>query len=154
MAAPMVSEGTALTVKNLVRFASPTFLICSCLLFARIPAQSPQQQNHEDSPPVEFAKICSDKNPPPCATPPRVISAPSAQFSELARGKEFNGVCILSVNVEPDGRTSHIRVLKSVGKDLDEKAINAVKGWKYKPATLDGKSVTVQIAVEVSFHLY
>ena len=141
-------------MKDLVRFASPTFLICSCLLFARIPAQSPQQQTHEEAPPTEIAKVCSDKNPPPCATPPRVISAPSAQFSESARGKEFTGVCTLGVNVEPDGRTSHIRVLKSVGKDLDEKAINAVKAWRFKPATLDGKPVTVQIAVQVSFHLY
>ena len=58
------------------------------------------------------------------------------------------------MNVEPDGRTSHIRVLRSVGKDLDQKAINAVKGWKFEPAKLDGKPVAVQIAVQVSFHLY
>jgi TonB family protein len=154
MAAPLVSEGAALAVKTLVRFASSTLLICSCLLFARIQAQSPQQQNHEEALPSELAKVCSDKNPPPCATPPRAISMPSAEFSESGRGKEFNGVCTLSVNVEPDGRTSHIRVLRSVGKDLDEKAIKAVKAWKFKPATLDGKPVTVQIAVQVSFHLY
>jgi TonB family protein len=136
-----------------VRFAISIFLTCSCLLFARIQAQSPQEQNQQWTPP-ELAKICSAKNPPPCATPPQVISAPSAQFSEPARGKEFNGVCTLNANVEPDGSTSHIRVLTSVGKGLDEKAINAVKRWKFKPAMLDGKPVAVQIAVEVSFHLY
>ena len=141
-------------MKNLVRLASLAFLICCCLMFARIQAQSPQEQNHEEAPVADLAKVCSDKNPPPCATPPRVISAPSAQFSESGRGREFNGVCTLSVNVEPDGRTSHIRVLKSVGNDPDGKAIKSVKGWKFKPATLDGKPVTVQIAVQVSFHLY
>ena len=136
-----------------VRFAIFTFLTCSCLLFARIQVQSPQEQKQHEAP-AELTKVCSAKNPPPCATPPRVISAPSAQFSEPARGKEFNGVCTLNVNVEPDGSTSHIRVSTSVGKDLDEKAINAVKRWKFKPAMLDGKPVAVQIAVEVSFHLY
>jgi len=44
--------------------------------------------------------------------------------------------------------------VRSVGNDLDEKAIKAVKAWKFKPAMLDGKPVTVQIAVQVSFHLY
>jgi TonB family protein len=37
---------------------------------------------------------------------------------------------------------------------LDEQAIKAVKTWKFKPATLDGKSVAVQITVEVTFGLY
>lgn len=41
-----------------------------------------------------------------------------------------------------------------MGKDLDEKAIKAVQRWKFKPAMLDGKPVAVQIAVEISFHLY
>jgi TonB family protein len=153
-AASLVSEDAALTMNNLALVARLTFLVCSCFLLATIQAQSPEQQSHEEAVPVELAKVCSAKNPPPCATPPRAISAPSAQFSESRRGKEFDGVCTLSVNVEPDGRTSHIRVLRSVGKDLDQKAINAVKGWKFEPAKLDGKPVAVQIAVQVSFHLY
>jgi hypothetical protein len=107
------NRGSTLSMRISVRFAISTFLTCSCLLFARIQAQSPQEQNQQETPP-ELTKVCSAKNPPPCATPPRVISAPSAQFSEPARGKEFNAVCTLNANVEPDGSTSHIRVLTSV----------------------------------------
>jgi TonB family protein len=61
---------------------------------------------------------------------------------------------VLSVVVEPDGSTSHIRVIKRVGHGLDEKAIDAVKTWIFKPATLNGKPVAVRIAVEIKFHLY
>jgi periplasmic protein TonB len=61
---------------------------------------------------------------------------------------------VLSVIVEPDGSTSHIRVTKRVGHGLDEKAIEAVKTWKFKPAMLNGKPVAVKIAVEVKYHLY
>jgi hypothetical protein len=49
MPASLVSEATALAMKQSVRFASPTFLICSCLLLASIQAQSTQQQNHEEA---------------------------------------------------------------------------------------------------------
>jgi TonB family protein len=103
-------------------------------------------------------KVCSQTNPPPCATAPRAVSAPPAEVSQQAGGqaggKRKKGVSVLSVIVEPDGSTSHIRVIKRVGLGLDEKAIEAVKTWKFKPATLNGKPVAVQIAVEVKFHLY
>ena len=140
-------------MRNLVRFPLFTLLACTCLQVAGIQTSSSQDESQQETP-IALAKVCSEKNPPPCATPPRVISQPSAQFSEPARGKEFNGICTLSVNVEPDGSTSHVRVLRSVGKDLDEKAIKAVKAWKFKPAMLHGKPVTVQIAIQVSFYLY
>jgi TonB family protein len=154
MAAPPAIEENILSMRNFVGFAISTCLACSCLLFASIQTELAQKQNLPQETPTELAKVCSENNPPPCATPPRAISAPSAQFSESGRGKEFNGVCTLGANVEPNGSTSHVHVLRSVGKDLDEKAIKAVKTWKFKPATLNGKPVAVQIVVQVSFHLY
>jgi len=102
-------------------------------------------------------KVCSQTNPPPCAMPPLAVSAPSPEVSEKEAGKRKKGekgVSVLSVIVEPDGSTSHIRVIKPVGYGLDEKAIEAVKTWKFKPATLNGKPVAVQIAVEIKFRLY
>lgn len=136
-----------------MRFSVSAFLTFTCLLFAGIQTPSTPDEKQPETP-IELVKVCGEKPIPPCAKPPRVISAPVAQFSESGRGKEFNGVCTLSVHVDSDGSTSHIQVLNSVGKDLDEKAIKAVKAWKFKPATLDGKPVTVQIAVQVKFHLY
>lgn len=99
-------------------------------------------------------KVCSQTNPPPCATPPRAVSAPSPEAPRQPGGKGEKAVGVLSIVVEPDGSTSHIRVIKPVGHGLDEKAVEAVKTWKFKPATLNGKPVAVQIAVEIKFHLY
>ena len=84
----------------------------------------------------------------------RTIYAPEPEFSEEARKAKYQGVCTLSLVVRSDGRPSDIRVLSSLGMGLDEKAIEAVKNWRFEPAMKDGHPVSVQIAVEVDFHLY
>jgi periplasmic protein TonB len=111
--------------------------------------QQNQQETH-----TELTKVCSEKNPPPCATRPRAIYSPPPEYSSQARKAGYQGVCTLSVIVEANGRTSHITVLSSLGMGLDEKAIEAVKHWKFAPALKGGKPVPVQIAVEIAFHLY
>src|SRR5947209_10901825 len=85
---------------------------------------------------------------------PRTIYAHEPEFSEEARKAKYHGVCTLSLIVRSDGRPSDIRVLSSLVMGLDEKAIEAVKNWKFEPAMKDGHPVAVQIAVEVDFHLY
>ncbi len=96
--------------------------------------------------------VCNKTNPPlSCATPPRVVSAPAPEASQQAGAKEMKGVCVLKIMVEADGSTSHVRVVKGLGMGLDEKAIEAVKKWTFKPALLRGKPVAVEVAVEVDF---
>jgi TonB family protein len=56
--------------------------------------------------------------------------------------------------VGKDGRPYDVHVRQSLGMGLDEKAIEAVKNWRFRPATLNGQPVATQIAVEVNFHLY
>lgn len=85
---------------------------------------------------------------------PRAVYAPEPEFSEEARKAKYQGVCTLGLIVGADGRPSNIRVLSSLGMGLDEKAIEAVKNWKFEPAMKDGHPVRVEIAVEVDFHLY
>jgi len=85
---------------------------------------------------------------------PKAIYAPDPEYSEEARKAKFMGVCALSLIVGADGRPRDIEVARSVGLGLDEKAIEAVKMWKFDPATKDGKPVAVKINVEVTFHLY
>jgi len=87
-------------------------------------------------------------------SPPRTIFAPEPEFSEEARKAKYQGVCTLGLIVGTDGRPSNIRVLSSLGMGLDEKAIEAVKTWRFEPAMKDGHPVRVEIAVEVDFHLY
>lgn len=87
-------------------------------------------------------------------SPPRQIYAPEPEFSEEARKAKYQGVCTLGLIVGTDGRPSNIRVLSALGMGLDEKAIEAVKNWRFEPAMKDGHPVRVEIAVEVDFHLY
>jgi TonB family protein len=87
-------------------------------------------------------------------SPPRVVYQPEPEFSEEARKAKYQGVFTLGLIVGSDGRPSNIRVLSSLGMGLDEKAIEAVKNWKFEPAMKDGHPVRVEIAVEVDFHLY
>jgi len=85
---------------------------------------------------------------------PRVIYQPDPEYSEEARKAKYQGVCVLWLVVGPDGRPRDIRVSRTLGLGLDEKAVEAVKTWRFEPAMKDGKPVAVQINVEVSFRLY
>jgi len=88
------------------------------------------------------------------ASPPRAIYSPEPEFSEEARKAKYQGVCTLGVVVDAQGRPTNIRVLNSLGMGLDEKAIAAVKTWRFEPAMKDWHPVRFEIAVEVDFHLY
>ena len=85
---------------------------------------------------------------------PRAIYQPDPEYSEEARKAKYQGTVVLWMIVGPDGRARDIRIQRSVGMGLDEKAIEAVKTWKFEPARKDGHAVAVQINVEVSFRLY
>jgi periplasmic protein TonB len=87
-------------------------------------------------------------------TVPEVIYNPEPRFSDEARKAKVQGVVVLLVIVGKDGRTYGVRVGQSLGMGLDEKAIEAVGRWRFRPATLNGQPVATQIAVEMDFHLY
>ncbi len=87
-------------------------------------------------------------------SPPKTLYAPDPEYSEEARKAKFQGTCVLWLIVGPDGRPRDIHIARSLGLGLDEKAIEAVKQWKFEPAMKDGKPVAVQINVEVDFRLY
>jgi protein TonB len=85
---------------------------------------------------------------------PRALFAPDPEYSEEARKAKWQGTVVLWVIVGPDGRPRDIKIQRSLGMGLDEKAIEAVRQWKFDPAKKDGQPVAVQINVEVNFRLY
>jgi TonB family protein len=85
---------------------------------------------------------------------PKIIYQPDPEYSEEARKAKYSGTCMLWLIVGPDGKPRDIRVARTLGLGLDEKAIEAVKTWRFEPAMKDGKPVAVMINVEVSFRLY
>jgi len=85
---------------------------------------------------------------------PKLIFDPEPEYSEEARKAKYQGTCVLSVIVGPDGMAHDIKVTNTLGLGLDEKAIEAVKKWRFEPAVKDGKPVNVLISVQVNFRLY
>ena len=77
-----------------------------------------------------------------------------AEFSEEARRAKFSGNVEIYLVVDEHGNPTHIRVTRGAGMGLDEKAIEAVRQYKFKPGTLNGKPVKVDLYVDVDFHLY
>lgn len=75
------------------------------------------------------------------------------EYSEEARKAKFQGTVLLAIVVTEDGRTSNVRVLRPLGMGLDEKAVEAVMKWRFKPGYKDGRAVPVQANVEVNFRL-
>ncbi len=85
---------------------------------------------------------------------PTAIYSPDPEYSEEARKAKFQGTCVLWLVVGADGKPRDIRVARTLGLGLDEKAIEAVKTWRFEPGKKDGKPVATMVNVEVTFHLY
>jgi periplasmic protein TonB len=85
---------------------------------------------------------------------PRPIYSPDPDYSEEARKAKYQGTVVLWVIVGTDGRPHDIRVYRTLGMGLDEKAIEAIRTWRFAPARKDGVPVAVQVNIEVSFRLY
>jgi TonB family protein len=86
-------------------------------------------------------------------TKPELLKKVEPEYSEEARKAKFQGVVVLYIVVDPNGNAVSPRVMKSLGLGLDEKAMEAVKQWKFKPGYKDGKPVAVAATVEVNFRL-
>jgi len=85
---------------------------------------------------------------------PHILYAPDPSYSEEARKAKYQGTVVLWTVIGSDGRPRDIKIARSLGMGLDEKAIEALKLWKFEPALKDGRPVSVQINVEVNFRLY
>jgi len=79
-------------------------------------------------------------------SPPTVIYKVEPEFSEEARKAKYQGTVVLSVEVDVSGRPAHLMVLSSLGLGLDQKALEAVAQWRFKPALRDGKPFFSQLA--------
>jgi protein TonB len=84
---------------------------------------------------------------------PRVVFQPDAEFSEEARRAKFSGTVQVYLWVDEHGNPTHVRVIQGVGLGLDEKAVEAVRQYKFHPAMQNGKPVTVEMYVDVDFHI-
>jgi homoserine O-acetyltransferase/O-succinyltransferase len=85
---------------------------------------------------------------------PRAIYTPDPDYPESARKMGRQGLVVLHCIVGADGLIRDVNVARALGHGLDEKAIEAVRKWRFQPATKDGQPVAAMIDVEVTFRMY
>jgi TonB family protein len=86
-------------------------------------------------------------------TPPVATHWVEAEFSDQARRERFSGAVMISMIVNEEGMPTNLKVVRSVGHGLDEKALEAASQYRFKPALRDGKPVAVRITMEISFRM-
>ena len=115
----------------------------------------------QDSAPVDLsgkdhAPICRGKESdvPGCITAPHATYSPDPKYPKKERKARHSGTVVLDLVVDADGLPRDVKVWHQLSPEFDEAAIDAVKTWKFSPATKDSKPIATQIKVEVNFHLY
>ena len=86
--------------------------------------------------------------------PPTLTYQVDAEFSEEARKAKFAGNVVVSLIVDEHGNPTHVHAVSDVGMGLGDKAVEAVRQYKFKPATENGKPVPVEMNVEVNFQIF
>lgn len=132
------------------------------------PSQSsqPQKQKQEVSKPApESSEPEKEELPEPPSQPvdireepvnvpkPVLIHRVNPEYPDVARKSRVQGIVILEAVITKEGTVENVKVLRGVHPLLDQAAVNAVKQWRYKPATLNGKPVRVHSTVTVNFKL-
>ena len=85
--------------------------------------------------------------------PPRLLREVKAQYTEDARTRGITGDVFLEIVIRSDGTVGDVKILRGLGFGLDERAVTAVRNWKFSPARRLGTAVDVIVEVEVEFSL-
>ena len=84
---------------------------------------------------------------------PEIVYKIDPEYSEQARKAKYQGTVVLSLVVQRDGSVRDIKIVQSLGLGLDEKAMEAVKQWRFRPGMKAGQAVDVAAMIEVTFRL-
>jgi TonB family protein len=84
---------------------------------------------------------------------PIPILRPEPEYSEQARRAKWQGAVLLQIVIDENGVPQDIQVIRPLGMGLDQKAVEAVQKWRFKPTLLNGQPVPVSANIEVNFHL-
>jgi TonB family protein len=86
-------------------------------------------------------------------TPPIPIRQQDPEYTPRARAAKIQGIVVLEVVIMTDGTPDNIRVVLALDPDLDAKAIECARSWRFRPALRDGKPVPVRVSIQLTFHL-
>lgn len=86
--------------------------------------------------------------------PPQLLYAKDPKFSPQARKAKYGGIATVSLIVDAQGNPQNVHIIRHLKMGLDEEALEAVSHYKFKPATLQGNPVPVEVNIEVNFQIY
>jgi TonB family protein len=89
----------------------------------------------------------------PSTSPSRVVKSATPAYTKDALDAKIEGTVVLSFTVEADGTLSGIAVVRGLGKGLDEKAIECLERWQFKPASNGGTPIPSKARAEINFRL-
>ena len=112
------------------------FLLIGCCAATLLPAQADLETVYDLGPDI---------------TPPRVVKQVNPRYP-TNRGVRAVGSVIIALVVSSKGLPKDPHVVKSLDKDLDESAVEAVQEWRFAPAEKNGKAVAVRVSVQIQFH--
>jgi TonB family protein len=84
---------------------------------------------------------------------PKLIKKVEPVYPEEARKAGIEGLVVLEATIDTGGNVSKVKVLKGENESLNKAAADALKQWKYDPATLKGKPMPVNFTVTIKFSL-
>lgn len=87
-------------------------------------------------------------------TAPICLYCPQPSYTNPARDAKLQGSILLDLVVSPEGKMNSARILRGLPYGLNDNAINVLREWKFKPATVGGQPVKVKVQIEVTFQLY
>jgi protein TonB len=126
--------------------------------------EQPRPQPPQDLPAPDLA-VTIPQGPPPAPEPtgpirvggdvkaPVKVHAPDPRYTSPAQAARVEGVVIVEAVIDKRGRVTSTKILKDLPMGLGAAAQNAVKTWRFKPATLNGKPVDVYYNLTVNFEL-
>lgn len=85
---------------------------------------------------------------------PVVIHSVEPEFTAEARAANFQGSVSIQLIVDGQGNPQNVHVVRRLGMGLDEKAVAAVRQYRFRPAMYEGHPVAVQLVIDVDFHLH
>ena len=86
-------------------------------------------------------------------TEPRVIHTVEVQYTKEALAAKLQGEVVLSLTIGEDGVPSDIKLVRGLGMGLDEKAVECLQQWRFKPATNHSEPVSAKAKVVLNFRL-
>lgn len=89
----------------------------------------------------------------PGVIPARLNERTEPEYTEEARIARHEGTVVMQAVITPDGGVAGLRLVRSLGLGLDEKAVEAVRSWRFDPARKGNAPVAFRVSLEVSFRI-